>query len=104
MVMKDFKSILKSEELRAYIIMYVTAVTIIVIDTLSILGNLGLTIRNAIFQIDANQYSKRSKEKTKAGKILYDQKAINNLATEDHLEENWPVVYQIYNNHFYQFL
>ena len=28
----------------------------------------------------------------------FDQKAINNLAAEDHLEENWPVVYQIYNN------
>ncbi len=28
----------------------------------------------------------------------FDQKAINNLAVEDHLEENWPVVYQIYNN------
>ena len=28
----------------------------------------------------------------------FDQKAINDLAVEDHLEENWPVVYQIYNN------
>ena len=28
----------------------------------------------------------------------FDQKAIDNLAAEDHLEENWPVVYQIYNN------
>ena len=53
MVMKDFKSILKSEELKAYIIMYVTAVTIIVIDTLSILGNLGLTIRHAIFHVSS---------------------------------------------------
>lgn len=28
----------------------------------------------------------------------FDQSTINNLATADHLEENWPVVYQIYNN------
>lgn len=28
----------------------------------------------------------------------FDQSSINNLAAEDHLEENWPVVYQIYNN------
>lgn len=28
----------------------------------------------------------------------FDQNTINNLATADHLEENWPVVYQIYNN------
>ena len=28
----------------------------------------------------------------------FDQKAISGLAVEDHLEENWPVVYQIYNN------
>lgn len=28
----------------------------------------------------------------------FDQNSINNLAVEDHLEENWPVVYQIYNN------
>lgn len=28
----------------------------------------------------------------------FNQKAVNNLAAEDHLEENWPVVYQIYNN------
>ncbi|MBR2710012.1 DUF2075 domain-containing protein [Candidatus Saccharibacteria bacterium] len=28
----------------------------------------------------------------------FDQKAISSLAIEDHLEENWPVVYQIYNN------
>lgn len=34
-------------------------------------------IRNAIQQIDANKYSKVSKEKTKQGKTLYDQKTIN---------------------------
>ena len=28
----------------------------------------------------------------------FDQSTINNLARADHLEENWPVVYQIYNN------
>lgn len=28
----------------------------------------------------------------------FDQSTISNLATADHLEENWPVVYQIYNN------
>jgi hypothetical protein len=28
----------------------------------------------------------------------FDQQSINNLAVADHLEENWPVVYQIYNN------
>ncbi len=28
----------------------------------------------------------------------FDQNTISNLATADHLEENWPVVYQIYNN------
>ena len=28
----------------------------------------------------------------------FDQSSISNLAIEDHLEENWPVVYQIYNN------
>ncbi|MBR5418830.1 DUF2075 domain-containing protein [Candidatus Saccharibacteria bacterium] len=28
----------------------------------------------------------------------FTQMAINQLASEDHLEENWPVVYQIYNN------
>ncbi len=28
----------------------------------------------------------------------FDQKTISGLAVEDHLEENWPVVYQIYNN------
>lgn len=28
----------------------------------------------------------------------FDQQSINNLAISDHLEENWPVVYQIYNN------
>lgn len=28
----------------------------------------------------------------------FDQNSISNLAVEDHLEENWPVVYQIYNN------
>ncbi len=28
----------------------------------------------------------------------FDQHSINNLAVADHLEENWPVVYQIYNN------
>ena len=28
----------------------------------------------------------------------FDQSSICNLAVEDHLEENWPVVYQIYNN------
>ena len=28
----------------------------------------------------------------------FNQRSINNLAVEDHLEENWPVVYQIYNN------
>ncbi len=28
----------------------------------------------------------------------FDQNSISNLAIEDHLEENWPVVYQIYNN------
>lgn len=28
----------------------------------------------------------------------FDQNSICNLAVEDHLEENWPVVYQIYNN------
>ena len=28
----------------------------------------------------------------------FDQSTINNLAAADHLEENWPVVYQIYNN------
>ena len=28
----------------------------------------------------------------------FTQTAINQLASEDHLEENWPVVYQIYNN------
>ena len=28
----------------------------------------------------------------------FTQTAINQLAVEDHLEENWPVVYQIYNN------
>ena len=28
----------------------------------------------------------------------FDQKTISDLAVEDHLEENWPVVYQIYNN------
>lgn len=28
----------------------------------------------------------------------FDQASINNLASEDHLEANWPVVYQIYNN------
>ena len=29
----------------------------------------------------------------------FDQNSINNLATHDKLEENWPVVYQIYNSH-----
>lgn len=28
----------------------------------------------------------------------FNQSTISNLATADHLEENWPVVYQIYNN------
>jgi DUF2075 family protein/predicted GIY-YIG superfamily endonuclease len=28
----------------------------------------------------------------------FNQQAVNRLALEDHLEENWPVVYQIYNN------
>jgi hypothetical protein len=28
----------------------------------------------------------------------FDQSTVNNLARADHLEENWPVVYQIYNN------
>lgn len=28
----------------------------------------------------------------------FDQKSISNLAIKNHLEENWPVVYQIYNN------
>lgn len=28
----------------------------------------------------------------------FDQSSICNLAVDDHLEENWPVVYQIYNN------
>ena len=28
----------------------------------------------------------------------FNQQAVNCLALEDHLEENWPVVYQIYNN------
>ena len=28
----------------------------------------------------------------------FDQKTVNDLATEDHLEANWPVVYQIYNS------
>ena len=28
----------------------------------------------------------------------FDQSTINSLARADHLEENWPVVYQIYNN------
>lgn len=28
----------------------------------------------------------------------FDQNSISNLAVKDHLEENWPVVYQIYNN------
>lgn len=31
-------------------------------------------------------------------KYSFDQNSISNLAVEDHLEENWPVVYQIYNN------
>ena len=28
----------------------------------------------------------------------FNQSSISKLAVEDHLEENWPVVYQIYNN------
>lgn len=28
----------------------------------------------------------------------FNQSSISSLAVEDHLEENWPVVYQIYNN------
>ena len=34
-------------------------------------------LQNAIAQIDANQYIKFSKEKTKNNRVLYDQKAIN---------------------------
>ena len=34
-------------------------------------------IRDAMWQIDANNHFKKSREKTKHGKILYDQKAIN---------------------------
>ena len=29
---------------------------------------------------------------------IFEPRAISNLATENHLEENWPVVYQIYND------
>ena len=30
-------------------------------------------------------------------KYSFDQRSINALGIDDHLEENWPVVYQIYN-------
>ena len=52
-LMKDFKNVLKSEELKAYIIIYTTAVTIIVLDTISIFGNLGVTIKQAIFHVSS---------------------------------------------------
>lgn len=39
-----------------------------------------------------------SKKSFQIKNYSFDQSTINNLATADHLEENWPVVYQIYNN------
>ena len=38
------------------------------------------------------------KETFQIKSYAFDQASINNMATDDHLEENWPVVYQIYNN------
>lgn len=40
-------------------------------------GSLLNEVRSAVGKIDANQHTKTSKEKTKMGKALYDQKAIN---------------------------
>lgn len=37
-------------------------------------------------------------EKFEIKKYDFNENAINNLAISDHYEENWPVVYQIFND------
>lgn len=46
-------------------------------------------IENAILSIDANQYVKPSKDKTRAGRLLYDQKLLNKEFEKHLFAQQW---------------
>lgn len=52
-IMKDIKNILKSEELRVYVTLYIIAVLIVILNTVNIIGNVKDTIIEAIFHVSS---------------------------------------------------
>lgn len=50
-ISKQFKEILKLEEVRAYLLIILTAIIIICINTLHLYGSIGETLRHAAFQV-----------------------------------------------------
>lgn len=52
-IMKDIKSAFKSEELRVYITLYVLAVLFVILNTVTIIGNVKDTIIEAIFHVSS---------------------------------------------------
>lgn len=52
-IMKDIKNILKSEELRVYVTLYIIAVLIVILNTVNIIGNVKDTIIEVIFHVSS---------------------------------------------------
>lgn len=52
-IMKDIKNILKSEELRVYVTLYIIAVLIVILNTVNIIGNVGECVIEAIFHVSS---------------------------------------------------
>lgn len=52
-LIKNFKSAFKSEELRVYALLYFLAVILVIINTLPLIGNIGETILQAVFHVSS---------------------------------------------------
>lgn len=52
-IMKDIKSIIRSEELRIYILIFIVSVLLIIFNTINIIGNLKDTFIQAIFHVSS---------------------------------------------------